>query len=608
MHEFKTGWKNSGYTNKQGRPDIKISQAIEDKRIKLATNLIEFLNSRKDVSSTREAELIQEIENKIYEEMKSEKILSAAILLEDNNHDLDALKTDNLYFEAPEILKQLIKQELFPDLDLGLISQLENSIGIIIEQFSDLLALNLMDKSNPLDSISDSYISLIISPIVDFIFQSCSPLANYAAAKDLQAVVHQNLEAFQQLIHTKDATQNEWMMQLACSANSKVIDIVSRLKAGAKENTKVFQNPLIHKPLIRLIEHIEAGLIKNNLINFSLNEKNLPSQTLLQLSGNQNTLHQNSILIPMTWETKQYFVDGDREIFACLPPHVDLSDQCSSVKHQGQLQSCTAFAGTALIEFLNNRKEIAEKHTNVSALFLYRTTLEFERKEAGGATPPGDNGASMRNTMRAIAEFGMPPEHDWPYPKLGDDEITALKQDPKPLCYQYTRNYQSIKYFRLDPDENMSTRLLLGQVKAILAAGLPCMFAVSAYKALIDDSLTQPQSTGDIPYRQASDENGHALVAVGYDDNHRLSSHTNDRSLTGALLVRNSWGVEWGDGGYGWLPYQYVLENRTADWWSLLDWQWMDDAAFGVKSRDQQLSKLGAPNVRGRKSSSGSRS
>jgi len=39
---------------------------------------------------------------------------------------------------------------------------------------------------------------------------------------------------------------------------------------------------------------------------------------------------------------------------------------------------------------------------------------------------------------------------------------------------------------------------------------------------------------------------GHAMVAVGYDDNKE----------GGALLVMNSWGTEWGDKGFVWIPYQ----------------------------------------------------
>jgi C1A family cysteine protease len=44
--------------------------------------------------------------------------------------------------------------------------------------------------------------------------------------------------------------------------------------------------------------------------------------------------------------------------------------------------------------------------------------------------------------------------------------------------------------------------------------------------------------------------------------------------------MRNSWGAGWGSGGYGWLPYEYVLQGLAVDWWSLLKTEWIDTGAF----------------------------
>jgi C1A family cysteine protease len=55
----------------------------------------------------------------------------------------------------------------------------------------------------------------------------------------------------------------------------------------------------------------------------------------------------------------------------------------------------------------------------------------------------------------------------------------------------------------------------------------------------------------------------HAVLAVGYD-NGIVEPLTNE---AGALIIRNSWGPRWGDGGYGCLPYSYVTEGRSRDFW-----------------------------------------
>lgn len=76
-------------------------------------------------------------------------------------------------------------------------------------------------------------------------------------------------------------------------------------------------------------------------------------------------------------------------------------------------------------------------------------------------------------------------------------------------------------------------------------------------------------------------EGGHAVVAVGYDDNLEISNPGCDgSSTTGALLIRNSWGTAWGQDGYGWLPYQYVEAGLAEDWWVVKN-EWVDTGRFG---------------------------
>jgi C1A family cysteine protease len=50
---------------------------------------------------------------------------------------------------------------------------------------------------------------------------------------------------------------------------------------------------------------------------------------------------------------------------------------------------------------------------------------------------------------------------------------------------------------------------------------------------------------------------GHAVLIVGYDDTKKC------------LIVRNSWGENWGDKGYFYLPYQFVINGFAFDFWEL---------------------------------------
>ena len=103
--------------------------------------------------------------------------------------------------------------------------------------------------------------------------------------------------------------------------------------------------------------------------------------------------------------------------------------------------------------------------------------------------------------------------------------------------------------------------------------------------ALQFNSITQADNTGQIPFPQPTDNvaGGHAIVAAGYDDKMKIK-HTakGAKETVGALLIRNSWGTGWGEKGYGWLPYEYVLQGLAVDWWSLIKGGWVDSKMFGL--------------------------
>jgi C1A family cysteine protease len=267
------------------------------------------------------------------------------------------------------------------------------------------------------------------------------------------------------------------------------------------------------------------------------------------------------------YTTRKWLDQSRPRKYILLPGAVDLSFWCSEIEDQEFLNSCTAFAGITLLEYFANRS--LGKYTDVSPLFLYKTARNLMHYT-------GDTGASVRDTMKAMALFGVPPEKYWPY----DEE--RVDEEPPSFCYSFAQNYQALKYFRLDY-AGISKETLLFQIKVVLAAGFPCMFGFTTYMSAYEELNT---TNGYFPFPCKNRDQvvrdkvvgGHAVVAVGYSDYKQLSN--NDQP--GALLIRNSWGPAWGQGGYGWLPYSYVLGGLTGDWWSMLKSEWFDEDHFGL--------------------------
>ncbi len=246
---------------------------------------------------------------------------------------------------------------------------------------------------------------------------------------------------------------------------------------------------------------------------------------------------------------------------AMIPNSKDLREWCSPIENQYALGSCTANAGVGIIEYCERKAN--GKHIDASRLFLYKATRNLLHWKE-------DRGAFLRTTMGAMVLFGVPPEEYWPY------RMSDVNKEPSAFCYAFAQNYQAIKYFRLDPSATPKD-VLLRRIKTLIAHGLPSMFGFSVF-----NSIGQARNNGQIPYPCSGEKNtgGHAMVAVGYDDKMKIKNTICGKETTGALLVRNSWGRGWGDEGYGWLPYDYVLKGLAVDWWTLLKNEWVDTGQF----------------------------
>lgn len=238
-----------------------------------------------------------------------------------------------------------------------------------------------------------------------------------------------------------------------------------------------------------------------------------------------------------------------------IPVKSDNRAGCSPIEDQGAIGSCTAQAVVGLMEYMMRRS--GGGHVDGSRLFTYKVTRNL-------LNWTGDRGAYLRTAMHSVAAFGVPPEKHWPY------VVNRYDEEPSAFLYSFADNYKALNYARLDPI-GLKPAEVLASLKRVLKAGYCAVFGFTVYTSL--------SGKADIPFPTQTDSvsGGHAVMAVGYDDNHKNEEGVEVPSL----IIRNSWGTGWGEQGYGYLPYDYVLAGLARDFWAAFKWAWIESKQFG---------------------------
>lgn len=199
-----------------------------------------------------------------------------------------------------------------------------------------------------------------------------------------------------------------------------------------------------------------------------------------------------------------------------ITPTVDLRPNLLPVRYQGRRQSCLAFASSTAHEC----QTLSVEHLCVEYLFFHAVTRTLGQNPHAGTT--------MAATAAALADEGQPVETAWPYTP---DQLSPWTPPPVTLPLHKTV---------MTPGT-----LSFNGVVARVDGGIPVVLGL-----VITDAFYRPDGHGRVPDRTPDIERGgHAVLAVG----HGVDCHGEP-----LLLVRNSWGLGWGQGGYAWLTRAYV--------------------------------------------------
>ncbi|MBQ9242012.1 MAG: hypothetical protein IJ165_02085 [Proteobacteria bacterium] len=211
-----------------------------------------------------------------------------------------------------------------------------------------------------------------------------------------------------------------------------------------------------------------------------------------------------------------------------LPKKVDLRPYMTSVEDQGQVNSCTANAVVGAIEYIARRKGSFD--VDISRLFVYYNARARNNEQGE------DCGSIISYAVDSLKTIGCCLEAEWPY------ERSLVLKKPNKKCYETAAD------LKVSNINHVNTKL--DDFKLALAEGHPIIFGMALFQ-----SFDRQRKKGFVPMPTSQDTSrgshgNHAMLCVGYSDVDRV------------FIVRNSWGNRWGDAGYCYIPYDYMMNSK----------------------------------------------
>ncbi|MBL0141578.1 MAG: C1 family peptidase [Betaproteobacteria bacterium] len=220
---------------------------------------------------------------------------------------------------------------------------------------------------------------------------------------------------------------------------------------------------------------------------------------------------------------------------AIVPPLEFLAKTKLPVLSQGNSNACTGFSLAIVVNHLlqqSGRKTEAA----VSPWMIYSMARRYD--EYPGAD---DVGSSLRGALKGWYKHGVCAMRLW-----SQIDMPKATNIPGEDYWLDAVNRPMGAYYRVDTRSVTDMHVALNET-GILYASATC------HDGWLEDGKTKSRKGWAIPFRKAKPgDGGHAFAIVGYDAR--------------GFLVHNSWGEDWGDGGYATLTYEDWTEHAMDCW------------------------------------------
>lgn len=218
---------------------------------------------------------------------------------------------------------------------------------------------------------------------------------------------------------------------------------------------------------------------------------------------------------------------------------VDLRRFFSPARNQHKIGSCTSFAVASMYEAMMRRVGLHDVETMSPAFLYYYSNVVKGRPEGG---------SNYFEQLEILSEQGLCRESLYRY------DAEKRMEEPNEEAKKDAQVHKLVKAVQIpivkDKNKSVSLKANHKAFTSALSEGYPIGISLLVYDNLGKNGpfVLHPQDT-----RDAKEEGWHAMVVVGYSED------------KGFYIVRNSWGPEFGDEGYCYVPSAYIDDPEYND-------------------------------------------
>lgn len=209
--------------------------------------------------------------------------------------------------------------------------------------------------------------------------------------------------------------------------------------------------------------------------------------------------------------------------------NIDISNGFTEIKNQGQQGACMSFSMVSVFEYFLKKNHV--QFPDLSEQFLYYNA----RKRTG--REQFDEGSNSVASIQTLSEEGICSEQAWPY------KVGGFAETPSAQAYEEAK-LRKVK-------RAVMVEKKIETLKSALDDGLPVVFAVDLFPSFgqgVNGFISMPSDEEVQQLKESGENHAHAMVLCGFNEEQRV------------FKVRNSWGMDFGDRGYCYLSYDYIMQ------------------------------------------------